>query len=147
MELLGVMDNLNYEIELEKAIKRLKDIQLALNESSIVPITDSKGIIQFANDKFCEISKYSKEELEGSNQNSEIIVKTIIFMGNQMKLNIIAEGIENKEQLLYLKQQNCHEGQGYYWSQPVSEEEFQKIYYSKLKQPIMKKTVESDCAV
>ncbi|WP_042459381.1 putative bifunctional diguanylate cyclase/phosphodiesterase [Neobacillus dielmonensis] len=57
------------EVELDKAQKRLRDIELALNESSIVAITDNKGMIQFANDKFCEISKYSKEELVGSNQN------------------------------------------------------------------------------
>ncbi|MCQ6275241.1 EAL domain-containing protein [Bacillus sp. V3B] len=51
--------------ELKQTIKLLKDIEFALNESSIVAITDKKGIIQFANDKFCELSKYSREELVG----------------------------------------------------------------------------------
>ena len=51
-----------YETELNKVMKdRLNDIELALNESSIVAITDNRGIIQFVNDKFCEISKYNQE--------------------------------------------------------------------------------------
>lgn len=49
--------------------KKLRDIEFALNESAIVVITDHRGLIQFANDKFCEISQYSKEELIGRNQN------------------------------------------------------------------------------
>ncbi|MFC2947371.1 putative bifunctional diguanylate cyclase/phosphodiesterase [Virgibacillus sediminis] len=48
--------------------QKLKDIETALNESSIIAITDSRGTIQFANNKFCEISKYPREELIGSNQ-------------------------------------------------------------------------------
>lgn len=48
-----------------RAMKELKDYKYALDQSAIVSITDPKGIIQFANDNFCRLSKYSAEELIG----------------------------------------------------------------------------------
>ncbi len=52
-------------LELKKSLKETSDYKYALDESSIVAITDQKGIIQHANDNFCKISKYSRSELIG----------------------------------------------------------------------------------
>ena len=51
----------------EVALKELADYEFALNQHSIVAITDLEGTITYANDKFSALSQYSKSELIGQN--------------------------------------------------------------------------------
>ncbi|WP_209124112.1 PAS domain-containing sensor histidine kinase [Alkalihalobacillus sp. BA299] len=51
--------------ELKRSLKELTDLRFALDESSIVAITDPKGKIKYVNETFCKISKYNKAELIG----------------------------------------------------------------------------------
>ncbi len=52
-------------IHLEERTRDLADVNYALQKSAIVAVTDVRGIIKYVNDKFCEVSKYSREELLG----------------------------------------------------------------------------------
>jgi len=56
------------------------------------------------------------------------LINAIIMLARSMKLRVLAEGVETKEQLHYLKEQGCDEVQGYYYSQPVPAKELTRFF-------------------
>jgi len=62
-----------------------------------------------------------------TNPDDEAIASTIIAMAHNLRLNVIAEGVENKEQLDLLRNKGCDEVQGYYFSRPVPEDELKEL--------------------
>ncbi|MEC2076350.1 EAL domain-containing protein [Metabacillus fastidiosus] len=60
-----------------------------------------------------------------NNPNDEMIVKTIISIAHNLNLNVVAEGIETKEQLVFLKEHLCDEGCGSFLSKPLAANELE----------------------
>ncbi|SEB41903.1 putative bifunctional diguanylate cyclase/phosphodiesterase [Terriglobus roseus] len=57
-----------------------------------------------------------------SQQQDASLVRAIINMGRSLHKGVIAEGIETKEQMEFLKGSHCRQGQGYYFSPPITAE-------------------------
>ncbi|HAT8146832.1 TPA: EAL domain-containing protein, partial [Legionella pneumophila] len=57
-----------------------------------------------------------------NNQSNQTLIKAIIAMAKTFNLSLIAEGIQNKHELVFLQKLGCHYGQGYYFSHPMPPE-------------------------
>ncbi|UTY60249.1 EAL domain-containing protein [Massilia sp. erpn] len=55
------------------------------------------------------------------------IVASIIALAHNLKLRVIAEGVESREQLDYLRRNGCHAMQGYYFSRPLAPRDFEQM--------------------
>jgi diguanylate cyclase (GGDEF)-like protein/PAS domain S-box-containing protein len=72
-----------------------------------------------------------------TNASDANIVSAVINMGKSFGLRVIAEGVETREQFLRLQVQQCAEGQGYYFQEPVAAVEFAKLLGSDLSSTIV----------
>jgi diguanylate cyclase (GGDEF)-like protein len=55
------------------------------------------------------------------------IVTAVISMGRSLNLRVVAEGVETQEELEFLREHQCDEAQGYYFSRPVLPQHFAKL--------------------
>lgn len=63
----------------------------------------------------------------GQDPDDDAIVETILAMSRHLNLDVVAEGVENQEQLSFLQQHSCEQYQGFYFSKPLSELELLKF--------------------
>ncbi len=61
----------------------------------------------------------------------QLLTSTIIQLSQNMQCKIVAEGVENLEQLTFLEQNNCNTYQGFYFSKPVTFEAFEALLYEE----------------
>lgn len=84
---------------------------------------------------------------EHSGRNSrKSILNFIISLAKWMKLSVVAEGIESKEQVAFLSSMGCNYGQGFYFSQPVPKQQMTDLFKNRIKKSEDKGEVIADFA-
>ena len=63
----------------------------------------------------------------GENKKSGKIIHSIISMAHELGIKIVAEGVETREQVEFLKECGSDYIQGYYFSRPIPQSEFEKL--------------------
>lgn len=66
-----------------------------------------------------------------TNEESATIVSAILAMAKELNIKTLAEGVETKEQLQFLKERDCQYIQGYYFSKPLPWDQFDKLLQEK----------------
>jgi EAL domain-containing protein (putative c-di-GMP-specific phosphodiesterase class I) len=56
--------------------------------------------------------------------NDAVIIRAIVSLGHSLELDVVAEGVESREQMQLLRFEGCHEMQGYYFAKPMPANEF-----------------------
>ena len=111
------------EKRVQQTLRELKDIHVNVSlddfgtgYSSLSYLARYKNLISTLKIDRSFFTKFNEED-----QN---IVSMIVHLAKQLKMNVVAEGIETIEQLEFLKEEKCDEVQGYLFSKPVPFDEF-----------------------
>jgi len=136
-------------------------IELELTEQTIIKNTEATKIIitelkalgvkialddfgtgysslSYLKDLDIDTLKIDKSFIDGITVNSmnDAIVKSLIFLTKEVDISIVAEGVETKEQLTFLLQQECQLIQGYIYSKAVSNMKFEALLKKEVIQPL-----------
>lgn len=79
-----------------------------------------------------KIDRFFLDEIMATDR-GKIIVEASVRMAKQLGLKVIAEGVETKEQLDFLRNIHCDIAQGFYYSKPIPVEEFERLLKEKWK--------------
>jgi diguanylate cyclase (GGDEF)-like protein len=80
-----------------------------------------------------DILKIDRSFIQNIDQNpkSAAIAQAIITMAHQLNLRVVAEGVETLHELTFANENNCDEIQGYFFSEPITSEEFTQLLQTK----------------
>lgn len=78
-----------------------------------------------------KIDRSFVSRIQENNENKEI-VRTIILLAQNLGMGVIAEGVETKEQVERLRELNCENGQGYFFSRPIDPDAAGKLIQNML---------------
>jgi diguanylate cyclase (GGDEF) domain len=122
----AVMEDINAST---KVLKELRDmgVKIALDDFGT-----GYSSLTYLERLPIDIVKLDRNFIKGISNvgQSNVIIQSVIKLTHDLNLGIVAEGIELKDQLEFLKLNNCDYGQGYLFSKPVTEKEIEKLLIS-----------------
>ena len=116
-----------------RELTETQDVLRALNDSGIATALDDFGT-GFSSLSYLRQLPLQCLKIDQSftwsmlqDANAEKLTQAIVAMGIALRMTIVAEGVETREQMEWLLAHGCHVGQGYYFSPPVAAEDLQQV--------------------
>lgn len=110
----------------KQTLQRLREMGIKISVDDFGTGYSSLSYIQQFPIDALKIDRAFVADLQSQTTNK--LVSTIIELGHHLHLRVIAEGVETKEQLLYLQERGCDEWQGYLFSRPISSEQIEQLF-------------------
>ena len=121
------LDDITYSID---TIQRLKEIGIKFSLDDFGTGYSSMNYLKYLPVSNLKIDKsFMKTMID--DESDKVIVSTIIALARALDLDVIAEGVENSEQVSFLKEAQCNIVQGYLYSVPVSKHDADELLKSK----------------
>ncbi len=121
----ALVQDISTAIDIMKAFRAL-GVELALDDFG-TGYSSLSYLMQFPVNKI-KIDRSFVKIIEDDKEENYAVTRGIIELGHSLNLKVIAEGVETKTQLRYLKQHKCDLIQGYYFSQPQGVEKFPELF-------------------
>ncbi|RFU71004.1 EAL domain-containing protein [Peribacillus saganii] len=119
-----------------KVLRQLKNLGICISIDDFGTGYSSLSYLKKFPIDYLKIDRsFVKDMMEDHNDVN--IVKAIITLAHNLRLEVIAEGVETKEQLNFLKKYQCDKIQGYLFSKPIPSEQFEQFYASLQKNKII----------
>lgn len=118
-----------YSCDLEKLVRMHRGLNALGVKISIDDFGSGYSSLNILSKVEADYIKLDKQFLDGLDRNdrSPEFIKHLIMMIRQLGFQIVAEGVETKEQIDMLKEAGCDIVQGYYYAKPMPFEEFRKF--------------------
>jgi diguanylate cyclase (GGDEF)-like protein/PAS domain S-box-containing protein len=123
-----LMQEAQFASDVLSSLKEL-DVQLALDDFG-TGYSSLSNLKQFPIDILKIDQSFVRELTTNSDANS--IVSAVIGMGKNLGMQVVAEGVESREQLTCLQQLACPQGQGFYFSEPLTAAQFTHLCRRKV---------------
>lgn len=117
----AIMDNIDFSAEMLEELSRL-GFRIALDDFGT-----GYSSLAYLKTFVLDALKIDRSFISDipADKDDAMLVLMIITLALSLNLKVIAEGVETQEQLQYLRDCNCDQIQGYYFSRPVTAEEFE----------------------
>jgi len=110
--------------DVDRAIQTLRDLKSLGVKLSVDDFGTGHSSLNYLKRFAADVLKIDQSFIRDITTNADdaLITRTIIDLGHNMRMKVIAEGVETAAQLSFLRRNNCDEIQGYYYSKPLSVE-------------------------
>ncbi|MEG2097466.1 MAG: GGDEF domain-containing protein [Pseudoflavonifractor sp.] len=125
---LEITENLVYT-DLEKLIQILEALHQKGFRLSLDDFGSGYSSLNVLKDLPVDMIKLDRFMLREalSSQRGKTVIANIIRMSSELKLSVVAEGVETRDQVLFLRDCGCTTAQGYYYSKPIPAAEFEAL--------------------